>query len=180
LKNPQSPPQLRRRHILLTGIVLAVAASFLLGPLACGPRTAKAPSGKQMTSPEKHWNYAEVKPTPSEKPGDFVLSINFAENSAALDREATGVLVEYAKVMVQKSGIRILILGLADGYGEKQDGEDLGTRRAQAARGFLNSQGVAKDRMETGTIGSAAAVAKPTEKLAQAQDRRVEVWLLEE
>ena len=72
------------------------------------------------------------------------------------------------------------VLGLADAYGEKLNAENLGLLRARAAREFLVSQGIAKERMEMATIGATAAVAKPDEKIAQSLDRRVEIWLLEE
>jgi outer membrane protein OmpA-like peptidoglycan-associated protein len=175
-------------------LALATLALVLTAPLACGPKTAKRPPSTTRMSGEaqrdqaflvplkqqQRWAYGETKPALSSKPAYLLRSINFEENGSSLDAEASGVCRDFAKVMAEKPKVRILLLGLADAYGEKLNAENLGLLRARATREFLGQQGVAKDRMEMATIGSAGAVAKPDEKIAQSLDRRVEIWLIEE
>jgi outer membrane protein OmpA-like peptidoglycan-associated protein len=187
-------PQNSRWCTALAAVALAATALTLAGPLACGPKAAKTPPHTSMASAEaqrnqavllpesqqQRWKYGEAKPALSKTPAYLLRSINFAESGSTLDAEASGVCVDFAKIMVEKPKVRVLLLGLADAYGEKQSAEDLGLRRAQATRDFLVQQGIAKDRLETATIGAAAATAKPDEKIAQTLDRRVEIWLLEE
>lgn len=178
----------------LAAVALAVTVLVLAGPLACGPKTAKVRPPTSMGSAEaqrdqafllpvkeqKRWIYAEVKPAPTKTPAYLLRSFNFGENGSSLDAEATGVCRDFAKVMVEKPKVRVLLLGLADAFGEKLNAENLGLLRAKAARDFLVQQGIGKERMEMATIGSAAAVAQPDEKIAQSLDRRVEIWLMEE
>ena len=187
-------PQNSRRYTTLAVVALAGAALALAGLLACGPKAAKAPAAPPRVSAsaqrdqafllpvkeQQRWAYGEAKPAPSRTPAYLLRSFNFAENGATLDAEASGVCRDFAKLMAEKPKVRILLLGLADAYGEKLNAENLGLLRARAAREFLAEQGVAKDRMEMATIGAAGAVAAPDEKIAQTLDRRVEIWLMEE
>ncbi len=175
-------------------IALAATALILAAPLACGPkykkperppslRSAEALRDQQFLLPlkeQKRWEYGETKPPLPKKPAYLLRSFNFAENGSTLDAEASGVCRDFAKIMVEKPKVRVLLLGLADAYAEKENAENLGLLRARAARDFLVQQGVAKDRMEMATIGAAAAAAQPEEKIAQSFDRRVEIWLMEE
>jgi outer membrane protein OmpA-like peptidoglycan-associated protein len=193
LKLPQKSRRNSLLGISLGAVALAAAALVLAGSLACGPKTAKAPPSPRITAEaqrdqaflvplkqQQRWNYAAAKPKPSRTPSYLLRSINFEENGSTLDGEAQGVCRDFAKVMAEKPEVRILVLGLADAYGEKVNAENLGLLRAKATREFLAAQGVAKDRMEMGTIGATGAVAKPDEKIAQSLDRRVEIWLMAE
>lgn len=181
------------RSIPRAAVLLSAAAILLAGPLACGPKAAKAPPSTRVSAQDQRdrnflvplkqqqrWNYGEAKPAPSRRPSYLLRSFNFEESGSTLDAEAQGVCRDFAAVMAEKPSVRVLVLGLADGYGEKPNAENLGLLRARAAREFLVAQGVAKDRMEMATIGATGAVAKPDEKIAQSLDRRVEIWLMEE
>jgi outer membrane protein OmpA-like peptidoglycan-associated protein len=190
LKHPQNSRWCTARAT----VALAATALALAGPLACAPKAAKAPPPTSMESAgalrdqafllpvkqQQRWAYGEATPAPSRTPDYFLRSFTFAESGSTLDAEATGVCVDFAKIMAMKPKVRILLLGLADAYGEKLNADNLGLDRARAARDFLVKQGIAKDRMEVATIGATGAVAKPDEKIAQTRDRRVEIWLLEE
>lgn len=187
-------PQNSRWCTTLAAAALAVTALALAGPLACGPKAAKAPASPPRLSAEaqrdqafllpvkqqQRWTYGEAKPAPSRTPAYLLRSFNFEENGSTLDAEATGVCRDFAKIMAERPKVRVLLLGLTDAYGEKLNAENLGLLRARAAREFLVQQGVAKDRTEMATIGAMGAVAQPEEKIAQTRDRRVEIWLMEE
>jgi outer membrane protein OmpA-like peptidoglycan-associated protein len=187
-------PQNSRWCPTLAAVALAAAALALAGPLACGPKTAKNPASSPRMSAgaqrdqafllpvkdQQRWKYGAARPAPSKTPAYLVRSINFDEKGSTLDAEATGVCRDFAKLMAERPKVRVLILGLADAYGEKPNAENLGLLRARTTRDFLAQQGIAKDRMEMATIGAEGAVAKPDEKIAQTLDRRVEIWLLEE
>jgi outer membrane protein OmpA-like peptidoglycan-associated protein len=173
---------------------LAAIALAIAGPLACGPKAVKAPpSPPRLTAAaqrdqafllpvkqQQRWEYGEARPAPSKTPAYLVRSFTFAESGSTLNAEATGVCRDFAKIMAEKPNVRILLLGLTDAYGEKLNADNLGLLRARAAREFLVQQGIAKERMEMATIGAMGAVATPEEKIAQARDRRVEIWLMEE
>lgn len=183
-----------RVRTALAAVALAATALALAGPLACGRKAVKTPPPTSMRSAEaqrdqsfllpvkqqQRWSYGEATPAPSRTPAYLLRSFNFEENGSNLDAEASGVCRDFAKVMAERPKVRVLLLGLADAYGEKLNAKNLGLLRAQAAREFLVQQGIAKERMEMATIGATAAVAKPEEKIAQTLDRRVEIWLIEE
>jgi outer membrane protein OmpA-like peptidoglycan-associated protein len=82
--------------------------------------------------------------------------------------------------MQSRPKIRVLFLGLTDSGPEKLNDEDLGLKRATAARETLIGLGVAKERTERATFGCRAATGDPSDPIAQEKDRRVEVWLIEE
>jgi outer membrane protein OmpA-like peptidoglycan-associated protein len=173
---------------------LAAAALALAGPLACGPKTAKAPPSPPRLTAEaqrdqafllpvkqqQRWKYGEARPAPPKTPAYLLRSFTVAENNSTLNAEATGVCRDFAKIMAEKPKVRVLLLGLTDAYGEKLNADNLGLLRARAARDILVQQGVARDRTDIATIGAAGAVAQPEETIAQARDRRVEIWLMEE
>jgi outer membrane protein OmpA-like peptidoglycan-associated protein len=189
LKRPWNLCGFTRAAVALAAVTLALA-----GPLGCGSKGAKArPAGPARTAQEmrdqafllplkqqQRWMYGEARPALSRKPSYLLRGINFGEGSSSLDAEASGVCRDFAKVMAEKPAVKILVLGLTDAFGEKANADNLGLLRARATRDFLAAQGVAKDRIEIATIGADAAVAKADEKIAQSNDRRVEIWLVSE
>ena len=119
-------------------------------------------------------------PEPSSRPNYLLKSFTFPKAGASLNQEARGALGDLVNKLQAKPSIRILVLGFCDGVAEKVNASNLGMSRAQNTKSFLASRGIAKERMETATFGSTQAKAPPEEKIGQARDRRVEVWLLSE
>ncbi|MEZ4653907.1 MAG: OmpA family protein [Candidatus Eisenbacteria bacterium] len=78
----------------------------------------------------------------------------------------------------EQASVRVVCIGLCDGQGEAVNAQNLGMNRAQAAKQFLTGQGIAKDRIETASFASTQATASKDETIGQAEERRVEIWLL--
>jgi len=75
-------------------------------------------------------------------------------------------------------GERLLLEGHCDWRGTAEYNLSLGDRRAQAAKKYLTSIGVAADRLETLSKGSEEAV-KNADEGTMAKDRRVELVILQ-
>ncbi len=75
-------------------------------------------------------------------------TINFAFNSAVLDAEAQGILRRQADFIRQFPEVRFSVFGHTDLVGSASYNYRLGLRRAQAAVGFLVSQGVERSRLD--------------------------------
>ena len=176
--------------ILAAGMVLI----SLVAPLSCTKKGTQArPSADGTTSlhgsaqfvlpveKQERWLYPVMpKPEPSKKPAYLLRSYGFAKDSGELNDEAQGVTRELAQVLKEKPSVRVLVVSLCDGVGEKVNAENLGLIRAKAARNALIQAGVERERCEMATFGALQAKATAEEPLAQERDRRVEIWLLEE
>lgn len=154
-------------------------------PAAAAPKTDAAltteGSGPYLVplAEQRRWSYSALPtPAPSSKPNYLLRSVGFAKSSSTLDNEGRGTLKGLAEVLQEKTKIRVLCLGLADGGPEKVNAENVATGRAQAARQALISAGVSKDRIETAIFGASQAQAQ--DPIGQELERVVEVWLLTE
>ncbi|MFN8549515.1 MAG: OmpA family protein [Candidatus Eisenbacteria bacterium] len=128
---------------------------------------------------QRRWSYTGLPtPNPSSKPNYLLRSLGFKKASSTLDGEAAGTLRELAKVLKEKTSIRVLCIGLTDGGPEKVNSDNLGLGRAQAAKQTLVAAGVAKDRIEVASFG--ATQAQSTDPIGQELERVCEVWLLTE
>ncbi len=101
--------------------------------------------------------------------GDRVF---FAFDSASIDPVARDTLVRQAQWLMANPAASITIEGHADERGTREYNLALGARRAQAARDFLLSQGVAAARMRTVSFGKERPVALGSDEGSWAQNRR--------
>jgi outer membrane protein OmpA-like peptidoglycan-associated protein len=180
--------------------LLACALPFLGGALSgCASKPAGAPQvatdintlppdGSLHGNPQvvdqsqqTRWAYTGM-PTPalSSKPNYLLKSYSCGKGSASMNAEAQGAMRELVTLLKEKPNVRVAVIGLCDNQAEGVNAQNLGMNRADAARKFLVDQGLSKDRIEVSSFGSAMATAGPDETIGQAQDRRVEVWLLTE
>src|SRR5918994_917696 len=90
---------------------------------------------------------------------DFIVNVGrriyFAESSAELDETAKVTLQKQADWLSRYAQYRIKIEGFADDRGAAEGNKALGLRRADAARAYLASLGIAPARMRTKTFGNA-------------------------
>jgi peptidoglycan-associated lipoprotein len=89
---------------------------------------------------------------------DFIVNVGrriyFAANSAELDEVAKVTLQKQADWLARYTGYKIKIEGFADDGGGLDSNKTLGLKRADAARAYLGSLGVASTRMRTKTFGN--------------------------
>jgi peptidoglycan-associated lipoprotein len=108
---------------------------------------------------------------------DFVQSITsdrvyFATDSHTLDPEARAVLDTQATWLTRNSGVRVTIEGHADERGTREYNLALGDRRANAAKNYLASRGIAVGRMSVISWGKERPAATGSDESAWAQNRR--------
>lgn len=139
--------------------------------------------GNFLIAPDQQirWGYESMpEPKPAKRPNYLLKSIAFPKGKSEFDAEARGVLRELATTLKAKPGITMLIVGHTDAGPEGVNAGNLALARAQAVRTFLSSQGVEKERMEFASFGAQYAKAANNEPIGQEQDRRAEIWLVEE
>jgi peptidoglycan-associated lipoprotein len=101
--------------------------------------------------------------------GDRVF---FAFDSSALDPTARDTLIRQAQWLNDNPGVTATIEGHADERGTREYNLALGARRAEAARAFLLSQGVAGNRLQIVSFGKERPVALGSDEQSWAQNRR--------
>lgn len=175
--------------VLISGGLLTGCASKPAGaPTVAKDINQLPPDGSLHGQPalvssdqQMRWSYAAM-PTPdlTSKPNYLLKSYSCAKGAASLNNEAQGALRELVTSLKEKPSARIAVIGLCDNQTENVNAQNLGMNRADAARKFLVAQGIPKERIEVASFGSVLATASAEETIGQAQDRRVEVWLLTE
>ena len=175
-----------------------LVSGLIVTQAACAMRGARTPYLKAETAPEVattwgasdpktdlKWTYKDS-PTPAfEGAPDYALTeIVFARNSNSLDREAVGAL-RTASENLNAGGdredpgeVKLLVLGFADGTSERSLAEELGLRRAEAARTQLVKLGFRKENIQVASFGARYSAAKRWEKVKQEYERNAEVWVL--
>ena len=101
--------------------------------------------------------------------GDRVF---FDTDSAAISPLAQQTLARQAAWLAQNPGVNVVIEGHADERGTREYNLALGARRAESARAFLVSQGVAANRLRTISYGKERPEAACSAANCWAQNRR--------
>lgn len=101
--------------------------------------------------------------------GDRVL---FAVDQSSISPEAQGVLAGQARWLNANMAYNVTIEGHADEQGTREYNLALGARRANAAREFLISQGVAGNRIQVVSYGKERPLEICSEESCYAQNRR--------
>lgn len=149
------------------------------------PVVATTDWGATTPDTQINWNYPDS-PSPSFQgtPDYFVIGFSFPKGSAALNQEARGSTYDKTADLTAGGDIddvkdaRILVIGFADGLGERRMGERLGMERAQAARNLLVNMGYSRENIQVATFGSRYSTATVWEPNKQKAERQVEVWAL--
>lgn len=105
--------------------------------------------------------------------------VNFHSNSSALTDESYAVLDGVAQSLVEHSDVRIEIAGHTDSTGPRSLNMRLSSERAQAVKAYLARRGVDPGRMEAVGHGPDQPVATNTTLSGRAQNRRVELRVIE-
>jgi peptidoglycan-associated lipoprotein len=110
---------------------------------------------------------------------DFIVNVGrriyFDESSAELNDTAKVTLQKQAGWLSRYTRYRVKIEGFADDRGSPEHNRALGLRRAEAARAYLASLGVASTRLRAKTFGAEKArlVHDCSDASCKAQNRRV-------
>ena len=122
----------------------------------------------------------EAKPAekPAAKPAEAVAPtldpIYFEFGSYHLTYESQTILAKYAEAMLTIPSRKILIEGHGDDRGAIEYNASIGQKRADAARDFLVSYGVAVDQITTASYGESRPLVVGIDEATWAQNRRVE------
>lgn len=103
----------------------------------------------------------------------------FATGSAVLNSNMTPILQRLAQTLNQNPAATVSIVGHTDNTGSDAVNNPLSQRRADAAKAYLVSQGVASSRISTSGAGSTQPIASNTTAAGRAQNRRVEIFVAE-
>ena len=119
--------------------------------------------------------------------GKFVYSlvlsdedaVKFRLGSAELSDSAREKLNEFAQQLkTDNKGVYLEIQGHTDSTGAEDLNYNLGERRAESVRRYLNKQGIALNRMSTISYGEEEPVAKNNTRTGRSQNRRVVVVVM--
>ena len=108
---------------------------------------------------------------------DFMQSVPsdrifFDTDSYTVDDEDRPILNAQAQWLQRNPNVRVTIEGHADERGTREYNLALGDRRANAARDYLQSRGVAPNRMQTISWGKERPAVEGSNEDAWAQNRR--------
>ena len=163
--------------------LIAVAATLSLTAGCAHHRTAaelppQPPSSAEAatTGPGDQSGSVTGTPIPGSR-RDFLQSVPsdrvfFDTNAYALDAQARATLDAQAAWLTRNPAVRVTIEGHADERGTREYNLALGDRRANSARDYLQSRGVAASRMQTISWGKERPAVEGHDETAWAQNRR--------
>lgn len=152
-----------------SGIAVGGASGAAIGALLCADRTPEVvPEPEPMPEPEPE-------PEPEFEPVTLRSDVTFAFDSAELQSGAESELNQVARTLRDSPEVRVVIAGHTDSIGTAEYNRDLSQRRAESVSTYLQSQGIAGNRMRTMGYGEDRPVATNDTDAGRAQNRRVEI-----
>ena len=167
--------------MMRTTSLLAVAAALALTAGCATRRTAdQLPPEPPSSGTEGDLGEQSGNVTGAAIPGsraDFLQSVPadrvfFELDSYALDGEDRATLDAQAAWLQRNSGVSVTIEGHADERGTREYNLALGDRRANAARDYLQSRGIAANRMQVISWGKERPANPASNEEAWAENRR--------
>ena len=162
-----------------TPTLLCTAALIALAGCAKKP-PAKLPPAPQQTTTAPETTTTTTTETKGPTPGsraDFLAqagsdTVHFATDSSDLDGESTAILSKQVAWLQKFPNVRVTIEGHCDERGTREYNLALGDRRANSAKNFLISNGVAASRISVISYGKERPVATGSDEESWAQNRR--------
>jgi peptidoglycan-associated lipoprotein len=106
-------------------------------------------------------------------------SVKFDSGKAVLSEEAKATLAQLAtRLKTDNKNVYLEVQGYTDSTGTDAVNYRLGTERADSVRRYLNTQGVALNRMSSISYGSEQPVAANNTKAGRSANRRVVIVVL--
>ena len=110
---------------------------------------------------------------------DIPADISFDVGRSAIKSNFAPVLTQFASSLNQNPITTVTIVGHTDSSGSDAINNPLSVDRANAARDYLVSRGVAFQRIATDGRGSREPIASNATEQGRAQNRRVEIYVAE-
>ncbi len=107
------------------------------------------------------------------------VKVFFDYNEAAIRTDALADLDEAVKLLADNPDAELIITGHADTRGSVEYNEVLGARRADSVKGYIETQGVATDRVRIVSRGEMDAIAQETDESGMQQDRNAHFMVAE-
>jgi len=104
--------------------------------------------------------------------------VYFANDSDVIVAGSDKALADAAATLLKNPGLRVEIAGHTDSKGDADDNMNLSLRRAFAVRGYLIQAGVNPANLTTRGYGESAPVASNLTEAGMAENRRVELRIL--
>lgn len=104
--------------------------------------------------------------------------LSFDVNRSDIKPDVRDSLIGIAETVVEYPETTVRVIGHADSSGSDAYNQDLSRRRAEAVARFLQSQGVAPERLEALGRGETQPVADNETEEGRARNRRVEIRLI--
>lgn len=101
--------------------------------------------------------------------------VYFAFDSSEITAQAASILNQHASLLNSNPGASVVIAGYTDERGSREYNFALGERRAQAARDYLATQGVAVNNIRVISYGEERPAAAGNTEEAYALNRRAEL-----
>jgi outer membrane protein OmpA-like peptidoglycan-associated protein len=155
----------------------STARGAIIGAIVGG--AAGAVIGHQMDQQAKEID-ASVEGATVQRVGEgiavtFASGLLFAYDSDVIQANARANLTELANSLKKYPESSLLIVGHTDDAGSDSYNQGLSQRRANAAAAFLESQGIARARIQTSGKGESEPIASNMSDEGRQQNRRVEV-----
>lgn len=106
--------------------------------------------------------------------------VNFDFDKDAIRADARPVLDEAIRILKEEGGIAVIAEGHTDAVGSDEYNMKLSMRRAEAVRGYVVDGGIAAERIKLEGYGESKPVATNDTEEGRAQNRRVELRVLED
>ncbi|HSP58368.1 MAG TPA: OmpA family protein [Halomonas sp.] len=152
-----------------SGIAVGGASGAAIGALMCADRTPEPqPEPEPMPEPEPE-------PEPEFEPVVLSSDVTFAFDSDELRSGAESELNQVARTLRDNPEARVVVEGHTDSVGTAEYNRDLSQRRAESVSMYLQSQGIAGNRLRTVGYGEDRPVASNDTDSGRAQNRRVEI-----
>jgi peptidoglycan-associated lipoprotein len=159
---------------------------FLVTLISAGCSTSDTPTPRLFSPPESFNNPANTvsarSPSAMEAisrgvaavtpPGAALKDVYYQFDSVELDSEAQQILKKNAEWLKTNPKARVEVEGHCDDVGSAEYNLALGAKRAQVAKDFLVSQGVATDRLVTISYGKEAPACFELTEECRVKNRR--------
>jgi peptidoglycan-associated lipoprotein len=167
---------MKMRMTSLAAIALALSLTAGCATRRAQDRPPEPPTTTEVTPNDGLGNDGTQEGGPGSR-ADFLRSVPadrvfFDFDSYSIDAEDRSTLDAQAQWLQRYPNVRVTIEGHADERGTREYNLALGDRRANAARDYLQSRGIAPDRMTTISWGKERPQNPASNEEAWAQNRR--------
>src|SRR3989344_4032161 len=150
---------------------LMLAFLLALGAASCSKKQ-KADEGAESAASVGSSDLAQDMSDSDAGRAAGLQTVHYAYDSSVLDATAKGTLDENARILKEKSSLKVQIEGHCDERGGIQYNIALGERRASVAKSYLVDKGVGADRVTIISYGKEKPVDQGHSEESWAKNRR--------